>query len=391
MQFAHAAGASLFLNNPPKIVEEGSTVIVDVKVNSGGEVINAISGVLSFPQNILSVNSISKGNSLISLWIEEPKVGSGQISFEGVILNPGYAGASGQIFRIIFNAKKTGLVTLNFKEGSILANDGLGSNLLTGFGSTKFTIIAKQTTTTGSYVPPDKPTYVPPADNGLTTIPKKTIVALPVITEYSQASLSSESIFVKGKGEPNALTKIVFRDIATKSLGEKFVASVDNKKLKLEEVLVKNDEQGVFSYISSKNLLAGVYNATPFLVDEETNTEKPGLGVQLLVSDSKVVKALVVVINILGLLIPIVTLCVIVYFIPWYSFRRMRIIKKKLGLEEEKLDITGHQLERQDKAEEFVSNKVQSLTVEEIRHNKPIEKIIEDAIKSTDHSGSVSQ
>ena len=95
--------------------------------------------------------------------------------------------------------------------------------------------------------------------------------------------------------------------------------------------------------------MAGVYNATPFLVDSDANTEKPGLGVQLLVSDSKIVKMLVVVINVLGLLIPIVGLGVIIYFIPWYSFKRMRVLKKKLGLEEEKIEISGHQLLRQDK------------------------------------------
>jgi hypothetical protein len=67
------------------------------------------------------------------------------------------------------------------------------------------------------------------------------------------------------------------------------------------------------------------------------------------VSDSKIVKALVVVINILGLLIPIVGHGVIIYFIPWYSWRRMRVIRRKLGLEEEKIELSTHQMERQDK------------------------------------------
>ncbi|MFM7088539.1 MAG: hypothetical protein ACKOW9_03330, partial [Candidatus Paceibacterota bacterium] len=83
--------------------------------------------------------------------------------------------------------------------------------------------------------------------------------------------------------------------------------------------------------------------------DEATNVEKPGFGAQLLVSDSKLVRNLVVVINVLGLLIPIVLLCVIIYFIPWYSWLHMRLLRKKMGLEEEKLDISEHQLKRQDK------------------------------------------
>ena len=124
---------------------------------------------------------------------------------------------------------------------------------------------------------------------------------------------------------------------------------IQSKKKRLDDVLVKNDEQGDFEYKSPNNLVAGVYNATPFLLDNETNTDKPGLGVQLLVKDNKIVKGLVTFINVLMLLIPIVGLIMIIYFIPWYSSRRMRIMKKKMGLEEEKIEITEHQLKRQDK------------------------------------------
>ena len=94
---------------------------------------------------------------------------------------------------------------------------------------------------------------------------------------------------------------------------------------------------------------------------------RSGLGVQLLVSDSKVVKALVVVINVLGLLIPIVALCVIIYFIPWYSWRRMRVLKKKLGLEEEKIELSEHQLARQDK---ILDGAVEKMTQDNSTHKE---------------------
>jgi hypothetical protein len=130
---------------------------------------------------------------------------------------------------------------------------------------------------------------------------------------------------------------------------------IQSKKKRLGDVLVKNNDKGLFEYVTPKNLVAGVYNATPFLVDENSNTNKPGLGVQLFVNDSKIVKWLIIFINILILLIPIVGLAMIVYFIPWYSTRRMRILKRKMGLEEEKIELTQHQLERQD---EIMSIKV---------------------------------
>jgi hypothetical protein len=154
---------------------------------------------------------------------------------------------------------------------------------------------------------------------------------------------------LKGKGEPNALTKISFEEVSKKSFGEQFMDFIQSKKKRLTDVLVKNNNQGLFEYITPNNLIAGVYNATPFLVDDNTNTSKPGLGVRLLVNDSKIIKALIIFINILILLIPIVGLIMIVYFIPWYSSKRMRILKRKMGLEEEKIELTAHELMRRDK------------------------------------------
>ncbi len=315
-------------------MEEGDRVTIDVRVQSSERSINAISGSVIFPDALLHVVSVSKENSLMNLWTEDPRLTRNKVVFEGIILNPGFQGGSGLVFRITFEAKAAGTATLSFADGAVLANDGLGSNILTTLSSTSFLIVPGQVFADGT-------TVIDSATGRL--------AALPVITDYSPLAESAGNIYVEGKGEPNALTKIVFRDVSVKSVGERLIAALQTKKKKLDEVLVHNDAAGRFQYVSSKNLLAGVYNATPFLVDSNENTEKPGLGVQLLVSDSRIVKALVVLINVLGLLIPVVGLGVIIYFIPWYSWRRMRLIKKKLGLEEEKLELSGHQLEREDK------------------------------------------
>lgn len=331
-----AESPNLFWSSHPASVEEGDRITIDVKVRSTTQSINAISGSVSFPSDLVVVRNISKTKSIINFWTQEPKLTKNRISFEGVILNPGFVGSNGIIFSITFEAKKTGSVYLNYNDGGVLANDGLGSNLLTMLDSTTFKII-----------PGKRPIF---PDKVITSVEQKTrLVALPVITEYSDMVITKDKIFIKGKGEPNLLTKIVFRDTSVKSLGEQLIAFLQKSKNKLDEILVKNNPDGTFEYTSPTNLLAGAYNATPFLVDTDNNVEKPGLGVQLLVSDSKVVKALVVVINVLGLLIPIVALCVIIYFIPWYSWRRMRVLRKKLGLEEEKIELSEHQLARQDK------------------------------------------
>ncbi|MDE2399720.1 MAG: hypothetical protein KGL67_01775 [Patescibacteria group bacterium] len=335
---AHAQSPSIFFSVPSKQVVEGERLTVDVRIQSANQSINAVSGIITFTPNLVNVVSISKDRSIINLWTQEPKVLRNQISFEGVALNPGFQGSNGLVFQINFQAKQAGAVFLNFSEGALLANDGLGTNVLAKLNSSAFNIVAG-----GGVIPPNNiSTIIPESENKLAT--------LPVIIDYSALVNSNGAAYLKGKGEPNALTKIVFKDVSFKSLGEQFIDFLQTKKKKLDEVLVRNDDAGGFQYTSGSNLVAGVYNATPFLVDSNTNTEKPGLGVQLLVTDNKIVKILVVVINVLGLLIPVVGLLVVIYFIPWYSWRRMRVLKRKLGLEEEKLELSEHQLERQDTA-----------------------------------------
>lgn len=331
------ASARIYFSNTPRQVEEGDRLSIDVRVGAKDEPINAVSGAIVFPSDLVKVVAINKEKSLVNFWTVEPKLLKDKISFEGVILNPGFSGEGGFLFKVTFEAKNAGIVNLQLSEGALLANDGLGTNVLADLGSANFKIVRAQP------VIPLKPVAETPQG-----IPDRKL-ALPVIVEYPPSINTKDTFTLRGKGEPGFLTRIVFKDLSSKSLGERFIERLQTKKKKLDEALVKNDENGSFEYISPNNLLAGVYNATPFLVDEDTNIEKPGFGAQLLVSDSKIVRGLVVVINVLGLLIPIVLLCVIIYFIPWYSWLRMRILRKKIGLEEEKLEISEHQLKRQDK------------------------------------------
>lgn len=332
-----AQGASLFFTKSSNQIEEGENITIDVRVKSSEEPINAVSGVLSFSNDLLGVTSISRDGSVLNIWTKDPSISRNTISFEGVILTPGYKGDGELLFKIFFKSRKSGIARISFTEGALLANDGLGTNIITSLNSTDINI-TKGNITNEEY-----------KDQPITkTKPQNKILALPVITEYSQSILSSSQGYIQGKGEPSALTKITFEDISNKSFGEQFMDFIQHKKKRLTDVLVRNDEKGIFEYTTPNNLIAGVYNATPFLVDDETKIGKPGLGVRFLVNDSKIVKALIVFINVLLLLIPIVGLIMVIYFIPWYSSKRMRIIKRKMGLEEEEIELTEHKLKRQD-------------------------------------------
>ncbi|HRH23656.1 MAG TPA: cohesin domain-containing protein [Candidatus Magasanikbacteria bacterium] len=130
----------------------GQSFAVSVYVGSADQAMNATDGVISFPADLLEVSSVSKSGSILSLWVQEPSFSntSGRVNFEGIVFNPGYTGKAGKIITVNFRAKAAGTASVSFSSGSVLANDGSGTNILTGLGRATFTI-------GGQKQPDDKP------------------------------------------------------------------------------------------------------------------------------------------------------------------------------------------------------------------------------------------
>ncbi|MFA6307191.1 MAG: cohesin domain-containing protein [Patescibacteria group bacterium] len=140
---AKAAGAaSLYLSPSSGSYEINKTFSLSVFVSSPDQAMNAASGVISFPADKLEVTSLSKSGSIFSLWVQEPAFSNttGSVNFEGIVMNPGFSGSGGKIITINFKTKASGQANLIFFSGSILANDGMGSNVLNSLGSAKFSI-----------------------------------------------------------------------------------------------------------------------------------------------------------------------------------------------------------------------------------------------------------
>lgn len=132
-------------------VSVGSTMTETVVVSSTNQAINAVSGVVSFPADLLQVVSVSKTNSILSLWIQDPTFSNtdGTVTFTGVVPNPGYIGSGGKVISIQFRAKKSGTGTVALSSSSqVLANDGNGTDVLTSTNS------ATVTATTAATTPP---------------------------------------------------------------------------------------------------------------------------------------------------------------------------------------------------------------------------------------------
>jgi hypothetical protein len=114
----------------------GNAFAVNVLVSSPSQSVNAVSGALIFPADKLQITSISKTDSVVNFWVQEPSFSNttGSAEFEGVILNPGFTGNSGRVMTINFKTKASGIASINYSAGSILANDGNGTNILDADG-----------------------------------------------------------------------------------------------------------------------------------------------------------------------------------------------------------------------------------------------------------------
>ena len=137
-----AYAASLYFSPSSSSYTVGSTIPLNVYVASIDQAMNAASGVISFPPDKLEVASISKGGSIITLWVHEPSFSNrtGKINFEGIVLSPGFIGDDGKAITINFKVKAAGNAVLDFSSGSVLANDGQGTNILTRLGTANLSL-----------------------------------------------------------------------------------------------------------------------------------------------------------------------------------------------------------------------------------------------------------
>ncbi len=141
-QSIHAA--SLYIQPSQVNVAAGNIVSVSILVDTSGQAINSADMTIQFPTDTLEVMSISRTGSIFPIWVEEPTFSNAQgtISVSGGLPAPGYTGSAGKIVSIVFTAKKTGTASILISSGSIRANDGLGTDILTNKGSAQVNLVA---------------------------------------------------------------------------------------------------------------------------------------------------------------------------------------------------------------------------------------------------------
>ncbi len=128
-----ASAVNISITPATASVAVGQNITISVDVSSEAQSINVVSGKLSYDKNLLKIKSISKSESIIKFWVQEPVAtvtgNTGSIVFEGLIMNPGFKGKKGRVVTLSFEAIKEGVANLGVSNQNILANDGVGTSL----------------------------------------------------------------------------------------------------------------------------------------------------------------------------------------------------------------------------------------------------------------------
>jgi len=148
---AFANGAILYFKPDSGKYYQDETFSVQVIIDTEKDCINTVKGEIDFSKDILETVNFTTGNSILTIWLEKPKINQnlGKISFVGGIPGgycgplPGEPGELDLLLKIFFKTKKEGTANLRFSEESqVLLHDGLGTPAKLTTKGTIFTILS---------------------------------------------------------------------------------------------------------------------------------------------------------------------------------------------------------------------------------------------------------
>ncbi|KKQ78119.1 MAG: hypothetical protein A3A96_00510 [Candidatus Zambryskibacteria bacterium RIFCSPLOWO2_01_FULL_39_39] len=182
----------------------GESFSVIVNLNTGGESVNASTGQINFDNSKLQVVSLGYSQSIFSLWTDNPSFSNpaGTINFSGGVPSPGFTGASGSILRITFKGKASGQAPVNFLSGSVLANDGQGTNIADGLKGALYAITPLDSSSEATTITNLKSESTKGAERPITT---------PIITKWSKQLNENDALTIEGLGYPLAKISVIIQ------------------------------------------------------------------------------------------------------------------------------------------------------------------------------------
>ncbi len=147
--FSNIATASELAVSPSTgTYSKGQSFTAVIQANPQGKSINAVEAQLFFDNTKLAVISISKTGSAFSLWTTEPTFSNsaGTISFGGG--SPSPFTVMSTIISVTFRTLDAGSANVGVSSASVLAADGLGTDVYTGSVDATYTVSSETVTPT---------------------------------------------------------------------------------------------------------------------------------------------------------------------------------------------------------------------------------------------------
>lgn len=260
----------------------GQTFTVAVQANPRGDSINAVEAELSFDSDVLSVVSISKDGSAFSLWTTEPTFSNsaGTIAFGGG--SPSPFTTQSNLVSITFRAAAAGTGAVSFSDASVLAADGLGTDVAENTPGATYTIATAD-------VPPPTPPTTPeePADVPDTSDEAITFGDPPRAPEVgSQAFLDTEVWYSDVEGVftwdlPFDVTAVRV-ELATSSDHEpteefdppieSFLLNEENAREGVQYLSVQYRNQVGWGAVTNRKIMIDTESPLPFTIDVRPGT-----------------------------------------------------------------------------------------------------------------------
>ena len=141
-----ASASSLYLEPKDITLTRGDTVTVEVRIDTQGQCVNVVEGLIHYDQTLIKATEFSRGESLLSLWVKAPEIDTekGLIRFSGgipggycgrVAGDPGLTNLIGRIaftvpgFSVGMSPMGTGTSAIVeiLPESTVFLNDGKGT------------------------------------------------------------------------------------------------------------------------------------------------------------------------------------------------------------------------------------------------------------------------
>ncbi|MFA5935660.1 MAG: hypothetical protein WC787_02300 [Patescibacteria group bacterium] len=122
-----ASHATVLYTEPSQIqIKPNERFEVSVFLDTQSEDINALEGKVQFSSEILELEEVRDGNSIVNFWVERPTKSTSPVTFSGIIPG-GYQFPKGLVVSFVFHAKQEGQGVISIENARTLRNDGEGT------------------------------------------------------------------------------------------------------------------------------------------------------------------------------------------------------------------------------------------------------------------------